>query len=78
MAEKRGIKGEGNIRKRSRINKDGSRYEWWEGRITVGSGDGKSQKQRTITGKTQAEVRKKLQESAVELTFSHHLSEGSD
>lgn len=67
MAEKRGIKGEGNIRKRSRINKDGSRYEWWEGRITVGSGDGKEQKQRTITGKTQAEVRKKLQESAVEI-----------
>lgn len=55
--------GSGSIRKKT-INRKGKDYSYWEARFTVGIDllTGK-QKQKTITGKTQKEVRLKLQEA---------------
>lgn len=55
--------GTGTIRKRS-ITRNGKKYEYWEARYTAGydPGNGK-QIQRSITGKTQKEVAKKLKEA---------------
>ena len=60
---KRGAQGAGSIRKKV-ITRNGKEYTYWEARYTLGAdpGTGK-QLQRTITGKTQAEVRKKLQQA---------------
>lgn len=54
--------GTGTIRKKS-ITRNGKKYEYWEARYTAGydPGTGK-QIQRSITGKTQKEVAKKLKE----------------
>ena len=58
----RAAKGEGTISKRTKINKKtGQTYTWWEGRVTVGWNAAGKQARRTVTGKTQAEVRKKMQ-----------------
>lgn len=64
---KRAAKGAGSIRKRT-VTRNGKRYEYWEARITTGRdpGTGK-QVQRTFSGKTQKEVREKLQAAAVEV-----------
>ena len=58
----------GGVRKRSRKRKDGSEWTYWEGRISRGF-DPKSGKPKTITvtGKSQKEVREKIQTIAVEL-----------
>lgn len=63
----RAAQGAGSIRKKTIIQK-GRPYTYWEGRITTGydTGTGK-QRQRYITGKTQAEVRKKMQAIAVDI-----------
>lgn len=55
--------GTGTIRKKT-ITKNGKQYEYWEARYTAGydPGTGK-QIQRSITGKTQKEVAKKLKEA---------------
>ena len=57
--------GSGTIRKKT-VSKNGKFYTYWEARITTGfdSGTGK-QIQKSITGKTQKEVREKLQTVAV-------------
>ena len=67
-AAKRGANGTGSIRERTRKTKNGKQVKYWEGRVTVGydPGTGK-QRQRTITGKTQKEVREKMQEMEVDL-----------
>ncbi len=70
MAEKsnkRTAKGTGTIRKKT-VMKNGKEYTYWEGRLTIGRdlGTGK-QRQRSFTGKTQKEVREKMQAVAVEL-----------
>ena len=67
-AAKRGANGTGSIRERTRRSRNGKQIKYWEGRVTVGfdPGTGK-QIQRTVTGKTQKEVREKMQEMAVEL-----------
>lgn len=64
MARK-GAKGGGNIRKKT-VTRGGKEYTYWEARITTGRdpGTGK-QVQRSFTGKTQKEVREKLQAAAV-------------
>ena len=65
MAKKKGSRrnapGAGNIRKKI-IHKNGQEYVYWEARLTVGfdPGTGK-QIQRSFTGKTQKEVRERLQ-----------------
>ena len=57
---KKSAAGSGSIRKRT-LNKNGKQYTYWEARYSAGydPGTGK-QIQRTITGKTQKEVSKKL------------------
>lgn len=67
-AAKRGANGTGSIRERTRTKKDGKKTKYWEARITVGfdPGTGK-QIQRTVTGRTQKEVREKMQEIAVDI-----------
>lgn len=62
---KRAAQGAGTIRKKTVIRK-GKEYTYWEARITTGRdpGTGK-QVQRSFTGKTQKEVREKMQTAAV-------------
>ena len=59
--------GTGNIRKKT-ITRNGKKYDYWEGRYTAGydPGTGK-QIQRSVTGKTQKEVSKKLKEATAAL-----------
>lgn len=63
----RAAAGAGTIRKKT-VTRNGQQYEYWEARVTTGydAGTGK-QIQRSFSGKTQAEVRKKMQAAAVEL-----------
>lgn len=58
---KKGAAGIGTIRKKT-VTRNGKDYIFWEARYTVGfdPGTGK-QVQRSISGKTQKEVRQKLQ-----------------
>lgn len=64
---KRGAKGGGTIRKKT-VTRNGQQYEYWEARVTVGRDPGTGKQiQRSFSGKTQAEVRKKMQVAAVEL-----------
>jgi integrase len=60
--------GDGTIRKRTKINKDGSSRVYWEGRITIGhdATTGK-QLQKTLTAKTQTELLQKMQTLRCEL-----------
>lgn len=69
----RAAQGSGSIRKKTTITK-GKAYTYWEGRMTTGydAGTGKQQ-QRYITGKTQKEVREKMQEIAVEINNGTYL-----
>lgn len=61
----RAAQGSGTIRKKT-VTRSGKQYTYWEARITTGRdpGTGK-QVQRSITGKTQKEVREKMQAAAV-------------
>lgn len=61
----RAAQGSGTIRKKT-VTRSGKEYTYWEARVTVGRdpGTGK-QMQRSITGKTQKEVREKMQAVAV-------------
>lgn len=63
----RAAQGSGTIRKKT-VNRNGKVYTFWEARLTVGydPGTGK-QIQRSFSGKTQKEVREKMQAAAVEL-----------
>lgn len=58
---RKGVSGAGTIRKKT-VNRNGKDYTYWEGRVTVGvnPGTGK-QKQKSVTGQTQKEVRLKMQ-----------------
>lgn len=64
---KKNAKGGGTIRKKA-VTRSGKEYTYWEARITTGRdpGTGK-QLQRSFTGKTQKEVREKMQAAAVEV-----------
>lgn len=64
---KRSANGSGALRKKTVI-KNGKEYEYWEGRATIGydPGTGK-QIQKSITGKTQKEVREKLSKMTTEV-----------
>ena len=63
----RAAQGAGTIRKKT-VPRKGTAYTYWEARITTGydSGTGK-QIQRSFSGKTQKEVREKMQAIAIEL-----------
>lgn len=62
---KKGAKGGGSIRKKT-VTRGGKAYTYWEARITTGRDPGTGKQiQRSFTGKTQKEVREKLQAAAV-------------
>lgn len=63
----RATQGAGTIRKKT-VTRKGTAYTYWEARITTGydPGTGK-QIQRSFSGKTQKEVREKMQAIAIEL-----------
>lgn len=64
---KKGAKGGGTIRKKTVI-RSGKEYTYWEARITTGRDPGTGKQiQRSFTGKTQKEVREKMQAAAVEV-----------
>ena len=66
--------GTGTIRKKT-ITKNGKQYDYWEARYTQGydPGTGK-QIQRSITGKTQKEVAKKLKEATAAIDAGTYRS----
>ena len=54
--------GDGTIRQRT-VFRNGKKYEYWEGTVTVGIDEGSGkQKRRTFTGASQGEVSKKMRE----------------
>lgn len=66
----RAAQGAGTIRKKT-VTRNGQQYTYWEARVTVGrdSGTGR-QIQKSFTGKTQKEVREKMQAAAVAVNDS--------
>lgn len=71
---KRAAQGAGTIRKKTVIRK-GKEYTYWEARVTTGRdlGTGK-QVQRSFTGKTQKEVREKMQAAAVAVNTGTYIA----
>ena len=64
---KKTAKGAGTIRKKT-VTRNGKEYTYWEARITTGRDPGTGRQiQRSFTGKTQKEVREKMQATAVEV-----------
>lgn len=64
---KKNAKGGGTIRKKT-VTRNGKPYTYWEARITTGRDPGTGKQiQRSFTGKTQKEVREKMQAAAVEV-----------
>lgn len=60
--KKKSAAGMGNIRKKTKVV-NGKEYTWWEARYTAGFDPGTGEQiQRSISGKTQKEVAKKLKE----------------
>ena len=69
MARKstRAAQGTGTIRKKT-VTRSGKEYTYWEARVTVGRDPGTGKQiQKSISGKTQREVREKMQEVTVAL-----------
>lgn len=65
--------GDGTITKRT-VTRNGKQYTFWEGRLTIGSDPGSGKQQRkTFTGKTQKEVREKMQAAAVAITQGNYF-----
>ena len=65
MAGKRNAQGAGTIRKKT-VTRKGKEYTYWEARITVGRDPGTGKQiQKSFSGKTQKEVREKMQAAAV-------------
>lgn len=70
---KRGAQGGGSIRKKT-VVRDGVPYTYWEARITTGFDPGTGrQKQRSFSGKTQKEVREKMQAALAALNNHEYL-----
>lgn len=64
---KRAAQGAGTIRKKT-VTRNGKEYTYWEARITTGRDPGTGKQiQQSFSGKTQKEVREKLQAAAVEV-----------
>lgn len=64
---KKNAKGGGTIRKKT-VTRSGKEYTYWEARITTGRDPGTGKQiQRSFTGKTQKEVRERMQAAAVEV-----------
>lgn len=65
--------GAGTIRKKT-VTRNGKQYTYWEARITTGKDGQGRQIQRSFSGKTQKEVREKMQAAAVEITAGTYIS----
>jgi len=64
---KKSAKGSGTIRRKT-VTRNGKEYMYWEARITTGRDPGTGKQiQRSFTGKTQKEVREKMQAAAVQI-----------
>ena len=64
---KKSAKGAGTIRKKT-VTRNGKPYTYWEARVTTGRDPGTGKQiQRSFTGKTQKEVREKMQAATVEI-----------
>lgn len=64
---KKSAKGAGTIRKKT-VTRNGKPYTYWEARVTTGRDPGTGRQiQRSFSGKTQKEVREKMQAAAVEI-----------
>lgn len=67
MAQRKNAKGMGTIRKKV-VERNGKTYTYFEARVTTGRSPSTGrQVQRSFTGKTQKEVREKMQAAAVEV-----------
>lgn len=70
---KRAAQGAGTIRKKT-VTRKGKEYTYWEARITVGRDPGTGKQiQRSFSGKTQKEVREKMQAAAVEVNTGTYI-----
>lgn len=71
---KKAAKGGGTIRKKT-VTRSGKEYVYWEARITTGHDPGTGKQiQHSFTGKTQREVREKMQAAAVEVNRSTYTA----
>lgn len=69
----RRVPGGGSIRKKT-VTRNGVPYTYWEARITTGFDPGTGrQKQRSFSGKTQKEVREKMQAALVDINNHEYL-----
>ena len=69
----RAAQGSGTIRKKT-VTRNGQSYTYWEARLTVGHDPGTGKQiQKSFSGKTQKEVREKLQEAAVAVNNSDYF-----
>lgn len=70
---KRAAQGSGTIRKKTVMRK-GKEYTYWEARITLGRDPGTGKQiQKSFTGKTQKEVRQKMQAAAVAIDSGTYI-----
>ena len=72
----RGPQGAGTIRKKI-VQRGNKTYTYWEARLTTGYDPGTGRQiQRSFSGKTQREVREKMQAAAVELAQGTYRDPG--
>lgn len=70
---KRAAQGAGTIRKKT-VTRNGKQYTYWEARITTGRDPGTGKQiQQSFSGKTQKEVREKMQAAAVEVNTGTYI-----
>lgn len=70
---RRAARGSGTIRKKT-VTRSGKDYTFWEARITVGTDPGTGKQiQKSFTGKTQKEVREKMQAAAVAVNHGDYF-----
>lgn len=70
---KRAAQGAGTIRKKT-VTRNGKQYTYWEARITIGRDPGTGKQiQQSFSGKTQKEVREKMQAAAVEVNTGTYI-----
>ena len=71
---KKNAKGAGTIRKKT-VTRSGKEYTYWEARISTGRDPGTGKQiQRSFTGKTQKEVREKMQAAAVAVNEGTYIA----
>lgn len=69
----RRAKGEGSITKRSLTNIEGKKYSRWQAELLLGYDNEGKRKRKFITGKTQAEVKEKLEEAKQQLRSGTYI-----